>query len=196
VETRRLRGCLFEIAQTVALTAVVFLVLQNFVAQPYRVQMQSMAPTLQPDDHLIVDRLTPRFDHYGRGDVIVFIPPADGPRGNGTAFVKRVIALEGEIVELGEDGFVYVDGARLDEPYVRSADGLPQRTDPRGGLRRWVVPDGHLFVLGDNRRASDDSRLFGPVAVSSVVGRGWLRYWPLASFGTLPSPDYPDAAAP
>jgi signal peptidase I len=193
VEIRRLRGCLLEIVQTLVLTLVVFLVLQNFVAQPYRVELRSMQPTLEPGHHLLVDKLTPRFDAYDRGDVIVFRPPERWFRGNDTAFVKRVIGVAGETVELRDDGFVYVDGRKLVEPYVFTVGGLPELTEPRGGQNRWLIPDGELFVLGDHRRASDDSRVFGPIESSSVVGRAWVRYWPPDAFGFLGDREVDDA---
>lgn len=187
---RRTLGCLFEIVETLVLTVIIFFVIQTFIAQPYQVRQQSMEHTLDPSDYVLVDKLTPHFDSYKRGDIIVFEPPAgwslDGDR---TPFIKRIIGVAGDTIEL-VDGHVVVNGQRLDEPYVFQQDGVTQPTDPTSGQSRWTIPAGELFVMGDHRQESADSRTFGPIAVSSVIGRAWLRYWPLARFGILQTPTY------
>src|SRR3954471_23952252 len=88
-------GCLFEIVETLVLTLIIFLVIQTFVAQPYKVQQQSMEHTLEPDQYVLVDKLTARFDDYKRGDIVVFNPPAAWAQGDGTPFIKRVIGVGG-----------------------------------------------------------------------------------------------------
>jgi signal peptidase I len=185
--TRRPLGCLFEIVETLVLTLIIFFVIQTFVAQPYRVEQQSMEHTLEPDQYVLVDKLSPRFDAYSRGDIVVFEPPErwaeGGPR---TPFIKRVIGLPGETVEI-KDGAVYVDGTRLAEPYLFDL----QPTTGTGDPARWVVPAGQLFVMGDHRTASADSRSFGPIEEGTVIGRAWLRYWPVSTLGILPTPVYP-----
>jgi len=185
--TRRPLGCLFEIVETLVLTLIIFFVIQTFVAQPYRVEQQSMERTLEPDQYVLVDKLTPRFDDYSRGDIVVFEPPEawvqGGPR---TPFIKRVIGLPGETIEI-RDGVVLVGGTALDEPYV--FDGQP--TTAIDEPARWPVPAGQLFVMGDHRSASADSRAFGSIALDTVIGRAWLRYWPISALGILPTPVYP-----
>ena len=181
---RRARGCLFEIVETVVLTLLIFLGIQTFVAQPYRVEGESMESTLEPEQYVLIDKLTPRWSPYDRGDIVVLDPPDDAEQG-GTPFIKRVIALAGDRVEL-RDGDVYVNGTRLDEPYVfADDDGEPQDTDATGLESQWTVPIGSVFVLGDHRGASSDSRIFGPVEVGHILGRAWLRYWPMEVFGPL-----------
>jgi signal peptidase I len=185
--TRRPLGCLFEIVETLVLTLIIFFVIQTFVAQPYRVEQQSMERTLEPDQYVLVDKLTPRFDDYSRGDIVVFEPPeawvAGGPR---TPFIKRVIGLPGETIEV-KDGRVYVNGTPLDEPYVYDRQPTTAPEEPAS----WVVPDGELFVMGDHRAASADSRAFGPISREAVIGRAWLRYWPISTIGIIPTPEYP-----
>ena len=184
-------GCLFEIVETLALTLIIFFVIQNFVAQPYKVQMQSMERTLEPDQYVLVDKLTPRWDGYKRGDIVVFKPPADWGPFDDTPYIKRVIGVGGDTVEIRDDGLVYINCIALTEPYIyKEADGTPQPTTA-SDQSTWVIPEGELFLMGDHRSNSTDSRAHGPVPIDNVVGRAWLRYWPLDTFGVLPTPTYP-----
>ncbi len=190
-------GCLFEIVETLVLTLIIFLVIQTFVAQPYKVQQQSMEHTLEPDQYVLVDKLTPRFDTYKRGDIVVFSPPPDWAREDDTPFIKRVVGLGGDTVEI-HDGSVFINGTKLSEPYLfAAASGDPtQPTIPPGDVSRWVIPTGELFLMGDHRSNSADSRMFGPVVTGQVIGRAWLRYWPINAFGILLTPTYPELAQP
>ena len=185
-------GCLFEVVETLVLTLVIFLGIQTFVAQPYRVQQTSMERTLLPEQYVLVDKVTPRWSPYTHGDIVVFDPPESWSGGSGVPFIKRVIGLPGDKVEL-RDGKVLVNGIALDEPYIFEDGGEPQPSEPAaGGASEWLVPDGEVFVMGDHRRDSADSRLFGPVPISHVIGRAWLRYWPCDTFGILPTPSHPE----
>ena len=184
-------GCLFEIVETLVLTLIIFLVIQNFVAQPYKVQQQSMEHTLEPDQYVLVDKLTPRLDVYKRGDIVVFTPPDDWATADETPFIKRVIGIGGDEVEIRE-GFVYVNDTLLDEPYIY-ADQPGDAPQPTTAAQdRWVIPTGELFLMGDHRANSADSRSFGPVPVANIIGRAWLRYWPVNVFGILPTPTHPE----
>ena len=180
-----------EVAQTLLLTLVIFFGIQTFIAQPYRVEQQSMQRTLEQDQYVLVDKLTPRFDTYKRGDIVVFKPPPDWAGPDGTPFIKRVIGVEGDQVEI-QDGEVIVNGVTLDEPYVFAVDGEPQETTTTTEPPRWVVAENELFVMGDHRSSSSDSRTFGPIGVDDVVGRAWLRYWPADTIGILPTPVHPE----
>jgi signal peptidase I len=193
VDRRSSFGCLFEVVETLVLTLIIFFVIQSFVAQPYQVQQVSMERTLEPSQYVLVDKLTPRWDAYSRGDIVVFNPPQSWT-ANPTPFIKRVIGLPGDVVEVREDGFVYVNDVRLDEDgYTYANDaGLNEPTVGPPDQSRWVVPAGQLFVMGDHRKESADSRAFGPIRVSDVVGRAFLRYWPIDTLGILPTPAYPD----
>jgi signal peptidase I len=139
-------GCIFELLETLLLTVVIFLVVQLFAAQPYQVQQESMENTLMPDQYVLVDKLTPRFDPYHRGHV-------------------------------------FVNGVQISEPYVFA--GQPTLLAD-GGSKQWTLGPNQLFVMGDHRQASQDSREFGPIDKSAVVGRAWIRYWPISQFGFLP----------
>ena len=193
VTQRPALGCLFEVVETLVLTVLIFLGIQTFVAQPYRVQQSSMEVTLLQDQYVLVDKLTPRWSPYHRGDIVVFDPPeAWAPAGN-VPFIKRIIGLPGDTISL-RDGKVYVNDVMLEEPYVNTdADGDPQTTDAQpGGATEWAITDGQLMVMGDNRQNSADSRAFGPIEVGHVIGRAWLRYWPFNVFGILPTPNHPE----
>jgi signal peptidase I len=194
VTQRPALGCLFEIVETLVLTLLIFVVIQNFIAQPYKVQQLSMERTLEPEQYVLVDKLTPRFDAYNRGDIVVFDPPADWGDST-TPFIKRVIGEPGDKVEIRDDGLVYINDVALAEPYLYADEsGAPQATTAPLDEATWTVPEGELFLMGDHRQNSADSRTFGPVPIDRVIGRAWLRYWPLGTFGILQTPTYPDVA--
>jgi signal peptidase I len=188
VSQRPQLGCLLEIVETLALTLIIFVVIQNFIAQPYKVQQSSMERTLMQEQYVLVDKLTPRFDEYKRGDIVVFTPPEDWVGADRTPFIKRVIGVGGDTVEI-HDGGVYINGERLEEPYIYAeSDGSVQTTV--AAQDRWVIPGDELFLMGDHRQDSADSRAFGPVPANQVIGRAWLRYWPFDTFGVLATPTY------
>jgi len=194
VDRRSSLGCLFEVLETLVLTLIIFFVIQNFIAQPYQVQQQSMEQTLEPGQYVLVDKLTPRWDEYDRGDVVVFSPP-ESWTNNDTPFIKRVIGVAGDTVEVRDDGLVYVNGEALDEPYTYTdEDGNNEPTTASLDQGLWSIPAGQLFVMGDHRQMSADSRVFGPINTSDVIGRAFLRYWPISEFGILETPVYPDLA--
>lgn len=196
VDRKSSLGCLVEVVETLVLTLVIFFVIQNFIAQPYQVQQNSMERTLEPGQYVLVDKLTPRWDSYKRGDVIVFNPPPSWTTDK-TPFIKRIIGLPGDTVEVRDDGRVYVNGTALDEPYTYKNDaGVNEPTTVTGDQSSWVVPAGDLFVMGDHRRASADSRVFGFIGEGDVIGRAFLRYWPLPTIGILQTPSYTGIAAP
>jgi signal peptidase I len=195
--SRRALGCVLEIVETLVLTLFLFWVIQSFVAQPFQVQQLSMQNTIQDGQFVLVDRLTPHFDAYHRGDIIVFTPSqAVEESPDQKPFIKRVIGVAGDTVSI-HDGKVFVNGIELDEPYVfKGTDGQPQPTEPSNGTDTWTVGPGQLFVMGDHRARSSDSRVFGPIEVKSVIGRAWLRYWPIENLGILPTAQHPELTSP
>jgi signal peptidase I len=179
--TRRSLGCLLEIVETLVLTLVIYLLIHNFIAQPFEVEQDSMFPTILEHEYVLIDKLSPRFSEYDRGDIVVFQPP-EGFEQGGVPFIKRVIGLPGDTVTL-ENGRVFVTppgGARvtLSEPYVVVIDGARAPSMPRDAERtsEWTVPEGEYFVMGDNRPQSQDSRFFGPIASRSCRSRS-TRAW-------------------
>lgn len=178
-----------DVVETLVLTFVIFFVVQGWIAQPFQVQQPSMERTFEPGQFVLVDKLTPRWDAFKRGDVVIFQPPEEWTVEH-TPFIKRVIAVAGDTLEL-VDGRVVVEGTALDESYTyRDDDGSPGPTEPERGQTKWTLGPGEIFVMGDHRQASLDSRAFGPIEVGDVIGRVSFRYWPLASAGVVSTPVY------
>lgn len=168
----RLRAALRDLFGTILPAVVIALLIHAFLAQATRVYGQSMEPNLHSDERLVVEKLSYRFHGPRRGDIVVLHDPAGGPE----LLIKRVIGLPGERVVIA-DGRVYIDGMALHEPYL---------TQPTTGNSRAVlVPPLTVFVMGDNRSASRDSRVFGPVPLDQIVGRALFRYWPPAEIGSV-----------
>ncbi|CAN5200976.1 signal peptidase I [soil metagenome] len=197
--SRRALGCAFEVVETLVLTLLIYLVIHNFVAQPFEVQQSSMFPTIVNGEYILIDKLTTRFDGYHYGDVVVFDPPSSsGLANDGIPFIKRIIGLPGDTITL-ENGRVFVtrsgdNPVRIEEPYVRrTEDGSTAPTTPRDaeGTFEWEVPEESFFVMGDNRPDSQDSRAFGPISEDLVLGRAWLRYFPLERISIIARPSYP-----
>ena len=179
-------------AETILLTLIVVVAVQSFVAQPYRVEHESMLSTLRDGEMVLVDRLSVRLGGISRGDIIVFEPP---PRegDDGTPFIKRVIGMPGDTVEL-RGGRVHINGVPLDESaYIHENEP----TLPTDTISAWQVPVGRLFVLGDHRVDSTDSRIgwLGTVPLERVIGRAAVRYWPVDAAAVLHAPTYPELMA-
>jgi signal peptidase I len=187
-----MRKTLREILQTALMAVLMFAGLQVSV-QTYRVEGSSMQETLQPGQYLLVNKLVYYrldmsrlsrilpfldadsedvkyvFHPPARGEIVVFHYPLDPTRD----FVKRVIGLPGDTVEI-RDGVVVVNDGELDDPYVVQVSRAP--------MRETVLGPDEYFVLGDNRLHSNDSRNWGPVPLENIVGRAWIGYWPLSDF--------------
>lgn len=157
---------------------VVALVIKTFLLQAFYIPSLSMEPTLHKGDRVLVNKLSYRLHDVNRGDIVVFErPEAEGP-DEIKDLIKRVIALPGDTISQGPEGTVLINGRVLEEPY------LPDGTVTED-LRTQTVPDGYVFVMGDNRGDSRDSRFFGPIREGSIVGRAFVRVWPLSHLGFL-----------
>lgn len=159
------------------LAVVIALVVRTFLIQAFYIPSDSMLPTLERGDRVLVNKLSYKLHDFHRGDVIVF----HAPRGVGSQgiqdLIKRVVGLPGETVE-GVDGRILIDGKLLEEPYLPK--GLRSKTF--GPVQ---VPPGELWVLGDNRPGSQDSTFFGTIKQSSVVGRAFVLVWPFSRIRLL-----------
>jgi signal peptidase I len=175
---------------TIVGAILIVLALKAWVVNPYRIPSSSMEPTLhcaRPalgcearfSDRVLANRFIFRFRSPKRGEIIVFkTPPEAAIRcGSGGTFVKRLIGLPGDRVS-ERDGYVYINGARLDEPYLKAdrRDHEAPRTWPR-------VAPGHYFFMGDNRRQSCDSRMWGTVPRANLIGEVFFVYWPPNGIG-------------
>ncbi len=167
------------ILETVVLVAVAFVLAQGiktFVIQPFVIPTGSMIPTIEIGDRVLAEKLTYRFTREPVvGDIVVF----DDPTGQHPQLIKRVVATEGMTVDV-RDGAVWVDGERLDEPYTH---GRP--SDPGTVPLPVEIAEGEVWLMGDNRPNSGDSRFFGPRPVETVRGRAFWTYWPPSRFGDL-----------
>ncbi len=155
---------------------VVALVFRAFLFQAFFIPSESMEGTLQVDDRVMVNRLSYRLHEVNRGDVIVFSKP-ESLSSDIPDLIKRVMALEGETIE-GRDNAVYVDGQRVAESYIDPADTIFD-------FGPITVPAGHVFVMGDNRDDSTDSRVFGAIPVDSITGRAFVIFWPFDRLESL-----------
>ena len=156
---------------------VVALVVKTFLIQAFFIPSLSMYPTLDKGDRVLVNKLSYKMHDVHRGDIVVFTRPPNQPASEIKDLIKRVVGLPGESIE-ARSGHVYIDGKELDEPYL--VDGVTTENLPRQ-----TVPDGDVFVMGDNRGDSADSRVFGPIDEDTIVGRAFLRVWPITKIGLL-----------
>jgi signal peptidase I len=200
-----------ELIEAVVLSLLIFLLVQS-VVQNRKVVGASMEPSLHNEEHLLIDRASYfRYDTNflsdllganapasyqfllggpQRGDIVVFRPPVQSEDQD---YIKRVIAVPGEAVQVKAYDGVYVNGHKLDEPYIKDE---PDYNWPDSPGESGVVPPGHLFVLGDNRRNSSDSHAWGFVDMGSIVGKAWISYWPREVLGFLPHPTYANVDTP
>jgi signal peptidase I len=169
-----------EIFQTVILALLIVLPIRLFIFQPFIVKGQSMEPNFEDGDYLIIDEITYRFREPKRGEVVVF----KNPMNEHQRFIKRIVGLPGETVEIS-DGKIFISNGEkkvLNEPYLNSSFTT-------GEIQITLGKD-EYFVLGDNRQFSLDSRRFGPIRKKEIVGRVFLRLWPIYSFAKIEAPAY------
>jgi len=157
---------------------LIAVVVRAFLFQAFYIPSASMEPTLQKNDRVLVNKLSYKLHDVHRGDIIVFKAPKDvNPPVKD--LVKRVIGIPGDTVEGRADGYVYVNGKRIHEPYLKP----PGITTP--GFSKRTVPPDHYWVMGDNRVVSEDSRFFGFIPKKDIVGRVFIRIWPLSRIDLL-----------
>ena len=177
-EENGLRQMLIDIFETLLLSVVLFLAI-NAISARIKVESISMQPNLYAGDYVIVNKLAYKFGLPKRGDIVVFRYPPDPSQ---VPYIKRVIGLPGDKVRV-TSGKVYVNDVEIYEPYL---------TVTTRGSGEWEVPAASLFVMGDNRNNSSDSRAWGMVPMTNVIGRGEVVYWPPKDWAML---HFPAAAA-
>jgi signal peptidase I len=179
------RSWLIELVVIVVVVLGASFLVRTFVVQTFYIPSGSMIPTLQVGDRILVDKLSYHLHGVGRGDIVVFSkPPLE--QQNINDLVKRVIGLPGETIS-SVNGQVYINGKLLNEPWlqpgVKTTPGpnpVPFNLD-----KPYKIPAGEYYVIGDNRTDSEDSRWFGPIPRSLIVGRAFIRIWPLSHIGGL-----------
>ncbi len=178
------KSLLAELAEVAILALGLYLVI-TFAVQTVHVIGLSMYPTLDDNDYLIATKIDYRFHNPNRGDIIIMRDPYDSSKD----FIKRVIALPGDRL-LIQHSHVYINGQLLDEPYIRQDEPWTVNAEwPTASVagctpgQPCTIPPNSYFVMGDNRNASSDSRLFGWINRDRIEARSWLRIWPVSSIG-------------
>jgi signal peptidase I len=166
-------GLVVEVVIIVVAAFAIAMLVQFFLIKPFTIHQVSMQPTLQEGDRILLNRLAYRFRDEAPGDIVVFHSPINASED----LVKRIVAVAGDKVAIS-DGTLYVNGEAQEEPYL-------MEQDVSGDMPETTIPVGHVFVMGDNRNNSGDSRLFGPVPMDSIIGRAFVVYWPLSHWKTL-----------
>ncbi len=175
----------------ILLALAIAFVIKTFLFQAFFIPSESMTPTLKVGDRVLVNKLSYDLHDVNRGDILVFEAPPSARSDGIEDLVKRAVGLPGETVTSDGDGQVLIDGRRLKEPYLPAGtvstfnDVPPGCGTPADGSAGCVVPEGRVFMMGDNRGASKDSRVFGPIDIDTIIGRVFVRIWPISGLGLL-----------
>jgi signal peptidase I len=186
----RTRKIIVEWVLLIGGALLIAFLIKTFLFQAFYIPSESMTPTLKVGDRVLVNKLSYKLHDVNRGDIVVFEAPEDEATPGVKDLVKRVIGLPGETVEL-RDGQVFVDEKPLSEPYLADGETTVPTQDFAGGCEPPVsdaectVPADSYLVFGDNRNESKDGRVFGPIKESDIVGRVFVRIWPLGDIGFL-----------
>lgn len=164
-----------EYIDSFIVAGILAILIITYVARSFYIPSESMLPTLKVNDYILVNRFVYKMALPSRGEIIVFHPPHVKDPVN-TDFIKRVVALENDVVEVA-DGVLYLNGIPQDEPFIKE----PIDAD----FPAYRVPKGHVFVMGDNRNNSDDSRYWGPLPLENIVGKAFVIFWPVSRMGLL-----------
>lgn len=173
-----------DILQTIVLAAAIFAISWLFLFQPHQVIGNSMDPNFQDREYILTEKISYRFNLPQRGEVVVFKAPPDPERD----YIKRIVGLPGEKIKI-QGGVVFINGLPLKETY------LPSGSFDSPGLflkegQEFQIPQDSYITFGDNRGHSSDSRDWGPVPRQNIVGKAFLRYWPLNKMGLVPKVNY------
>lgn len=177
---------LLEFIQSIVLALSVFVVLYLFVAQPNEVKGSSMYPNFKDKEYLLTEKLSYRFGDPKRGDVVIFKAPASEPcAADECEYIKRVIGIPGDVVKV-EGGQVYLNGELLDQSEFLASDVMTTEEEFMEEGVELTVPEGQYLCFGDNRPNSRDGRAFGPISRDLIVGKAFLKYWPLSAISLIP----------
>lgn len=163
--------------RTILLAVLFALIIKIFVFKTTIVSGQSMYPTLAPNDRIVTEKISLYIKKPKRGDIIIFKSPLDEDQD----YIKRIIGVEGDSIHL-EDGKFYINGKLLEENYLKINTRTPIGKNFQSS---WNINNGKVFVVGDNRSNSIDSRDFGEISMDSIEGKALFRYWPIKEFGAI-----------
>jgi len=164
-----------DILETIVFIGSLFIVVYLFIMQPNQVKGASMEPTFQSGDYIFTSKVTYKFRSFERGDVIVF----KSPKNPDIEYIKRIIGLPG--------GKLYINDQLIEENYISATTNLWEGGFTKDGVS-FIVPDDELYVMGDNRPRSSDSREFGPIVSDSIIGQVFYRYFPSSVMGVIKNP--------
>ncbi len=173
---------IMDILETVVFIGSLFIVVYLFILTPNQVKGASMEPTFHSGDYILTSRVTYKLRKPQRGDVVVF----KSPKNPDIEYIKRIIGLPGDKI-LVENGEVFVNGIKLEETYISAKTNLWETGYLKEGVAV-TVPEDYIFVMGDNRPRSSDSREFGPIPISSIIGQVFYRYFPTTVMGAVANP--------
>jgi signal peptidase I len=188
-QTGKKKSKLGEASESIIIALGLALFTRAAIAEPRYIPSESMLPTLKVQDRLIVEKISNYSRHYRRGDILVFYPPQESMDqgllkdmlkrlgfSTAPAYIKRVVGLPGETLEVRE-GKVWINGKPFSEDYIQEApvyEMVPKK-----------IPEGHFFMMGDNRNNSMDSHIWGPLPIKNVIGHAAFRFWPPQRIGLI-----------
>ena len=170
---RRSLNPLFENLLFITIAILIAFFIRSYIIHPFLIPTTSMEPTIRIGDNLLIEKVSYRFRSPKSGEIVVL----DNPSGDGRKIIKRVIGCAGDHIKVTDDGHVIINEEPLEESYARYTD--------IGQAFNYDVPEGTVFVLGDNRGNSQDSRWFGPIPINTIIGKAVFRHWPLNRFGLI-----------
>jgi len=186
---QKIGASILDMIETLAISLSIFLVVYLFFLQPHEVDGQSMEPNFESGEHVLTDKVTYRIREPARGEVVVFHAPSEAhcAEGTGCDFIKRIIGVPGDSIEV-HDNAIWVNGVALEEDYI--PDTFP--IDPANATKNKTIYLGadEYFVCGDNRPYSSDSRAWGPIEKTDIIGRVFFRYWPVGAVSGIKSAQY------
>lgn len=178
-EKNSIRETVQENVQILIIAIILAFIIRTFIAEPRYIPSQSMSPTLETGDRLVIEKVSYYFHPPEKGDIVVFEPPMQLQMQGyekGQAFIKRIIARGGDKVAV-QDGIVYVNNLPLEENYILES--------PHYNLESLEVPEGYLFVMGDNRNNSNDSHIWGFLPEKNIIGHAVFRFFPWQRIGSI-----------
>ncbi|MCG9968477.1 signal peptidase I [Pelotomaculum terephthalicicum JT] len=174
----KIKEIFFDWIKIIVAAIVLSLFVRNYVAEAKWIPSESMLPTLKVGDHIIIDKLFYKLNGAGginRGDIVVFNPPQSANLSE-KVLIKRVVGLPGETISV-KSGSVYINGKQINEPYILEKSSMD--------FAPLEIPDNEIFVMGDNRNISYDSRFWGPLPLANIIGKAEFRYYPINEMGII-----------